>query len=102
MESTELKVAGMTCASCVTSVTKALKRVPGVEDVQVDLASGTARITGEQAVQRVPAYIEALSDAGYEASASPAQAPVGTARQASCHAHNAGHGAKSHGGCCCH
>ena len=41
MQTTELKVDGMTCGSCVASVTKALKRVPGVQDVEVDLVSGS-------------------------------------------------------------
>lgn len=36
MQTTELKVNGMTCGSCVASVTKALKRVPGVQDVEVE------------------------------------------------------------------
>jgi cation transport ATPase len=33
METTELKVEGMTCGSWVAAVTKALKRVPGIADV---------------------------------------------------------------------
>ena len=51
MQTTELKVDGMTCGSCVASVTKALKRVPGVQDVEVDLGSGIARVRGEHAAQ---------------------------------------------------
>ena len=102
METTEIKVAGMTCGSCVASVTKALKRVPGVADVQVDLASGTARVTGEKAGQHVPALLGALSDAGYEASASSAPASAGSPRPGGCHDSKSGHGTKGHGGCCCH
>ena len=45
METIELKVAGMTCASCANSVSKALKRVAGVQDVHVDLARGAASVT---------------------------------------------------------
>ena len=44
METIELKVAGMTCASCANSVSKALNRVPGVQDVRVDLTRGTASV----------------------------------------------------------
>ncbi|SCK20478.1 Copper chaperone [Variovorax sp. HW608] len=49
METTELKVVAMTWGFCAASVTKALKREPGVDNVnvQVDLPSGIARITGE-------------------------------------------------------
>ena len=91
METIELKVAGMTCASCAISVSKALKRVPGVDDVHVDLARGTASVTGCQTSQSTPALITALSVAGYEASASSPPASA------------SGHGAgpKGHGGGCC-
>ena len=98
MESIELKVAGMTCASCANSVSKALKRVPGVEDVHVDLARCTATVTGDQAAQNTPALIAALSAASYEAVAS--SAPASASGQASCHA-PAGARPKGHGGGCC-
>jgi Cu+-exporting ATPase len=35
----------MTCASCVGRVEKALKKVPGVQDATVNLATESARIT---------------------------------------------------------
>jgi len=63
----ELKVSGMTCASCVARVEKALKRVPGVVDAAVNLASerATVRLFGPaQAASRLVAAIEAT---GYEA-----------------------------------
>lgn len=95
MEITELKVDGMTCGSCVTSVTKALKRVPGVQDVEVDLASGIARVRGEHATHQVPQLVAALSEAGYDAG------PATGAPAA--HQHPAGGcGTASKGrGCCC-
>lgn len=95
MEITELKVDGMTCGSCVTSVTKALKRVPGVQDVEVDLGSGIARVRGEHATHQVPQLVSALSEAGYDAG------PATGAPAA--HQHPAGGcGTASKGrGCCC-
>ena len=42
--SIELQVAGMTCASCVMRVEKALKAVPGVTDASVNLATETASV----------------------------------------------------------
>ena len=69
MQTTELKVNGMTCGSCVASVTKALKRVPGVQDVEVDLGSGIARVRGEHAAHQVPELVAALGEAGYQADA---------------------------------
>jgi copper chaperone CopZ len=92
----------MTCGACVASVTKALKCVPGVQDVQIDLASGIARVTGQRAEQQLPAFLAALSDAGYEASAKAIGAPAGPTQQSSCHTQDAAGGGKGHGGCCCH
>ena len=40
-----LEVGGMTCASCIRSVERALEGVPGVLDVAVNLATGDARVT---------------------------------------------------------
>jgi len=98
METIELKVAGMTCASCANSVSKALKRVAGVQYVHVDLARGTASVTGDQTAQKTPELIVALSAAGYEASAdsSPGIAAGAGAPHAPAAARS-----KGHGGCCC-
>lgn len=63
--STELKITGMTCGHCQTSVTKALKAVPGVTDAQVDLASGTAVVRGDNLDHK--ALVEAVVDEGYGA-----------------------------------
>ncbi|HEJ6052602.1 TPA: heavy-metal-associated domain-containing protein [Pseudomonas aeruginosa] len=98
METIELKVAGMTCASCANSVSKALNRVPGVQDVRVDLTRGTASVVGDQAAQKTPELIAALSAAGYAASAdSP---PALASGQEDRHAPAAAR-PKGHGGCCC-
>ena len=42
---TELQVAGMTCASCVGRVEKALLKVPGVSSASVNLATEKATVT---------------------------------------------------------
>ncbi len=62
-----LRVTGMTCASCVARVERALKRVPGVVDARVNLAAGTATVEylpGALAVVDLKAAVEA---AGYGA-----------------------------------
>jgi Cu+-exporting ATPase len=43
----EAGIGGMTCASCVARVERALKGVPGVRRAQVNLATGTAAVEGE-------------------------------------------------------
>lgn len=98
METTELKVNGMTCGSCVASVTKALKRVPGVQEVEVDLGSGIARISGEHAVNQVPAFVAALGDAGYEAGPATGALAAHPHQAGGC---GAGAATKGRGGCCC-
>ncbi len=57
-----LPVQGMTCASCVAHVEKALGRVPGVERVAVNLATETAAIEG---APDIDALQSAVNGAGY-------------------------------------
>ncbi|MFL9932193.1 heavy metal translocating P-type ATPase [Paraburkholderia sp. RL18-103-BIB-C] len=64
--STSLNVGGMTCASCVSRVEKALLRVAGVTDAVVNLATETATVRGFGV--REDALVAAVSKAGYEAS----------------------------------
>ncbi|PSC03398.1 copper-translocating P-type ATPase [Alsobacter soli] len=61
----ELAVRGMTCASCVSHVERALKRVPGVVDATVNLATERASVRSFG----VPSadLITAVEEAGYEA-----------------------------------
>ncbi|KQW93047.1 ATPase [Acinetobacter sp. Root1280] len=61
---TELSIDGMTCASCVSRVEKALKAVPGVKEANVNLATERATITG---TANVAALIAAIDKAGYDA-----------------------------------
>ncbi|OAD17994.1 heavy metal translocating P-type ATPase [Achromobacter insolitus] len=62
----ELSVAGMTCASCVGRVEKALKAVPGVSNATVNLATERASVTATGGVP-ASALIQAVAKAGYEA-----------------------------------
>ena len=64
--SVELQVQGMTCASCVGRVERTLRRVPGVQDVAVNLATERARIQ-LLAGTPVQALIAAVHKAGYAA-----------------------------------
>ena len=43
-------VTGMTCSHCVNSVSSEIRQIPGVTDVQVDLASGAVTVTSDQPV----------------------------------------------------
>ena len=61
----ELAIAGMTCASCVGRVERALRRVPGVAEAQVNLATELARIEGIGLDEA--ALVAAVERAGYGA-----------------------------------
>lgn len=41
------RIDGMTCGHCVAAVDQELRAVPGVVAVAVDLAAGTATVTGQ-------------------------------------------------------
>ena len=66
-----LSIEGMTCASCVGRVERALKAVPGVADAVVNLATEKASVTTNAPVDRA-ALVKAVADVGYEVSESPA------------------------------
>ncbi len=100
METTELKINGMTCGSCVASVTKALRRVPGVQDIEIDLGSGVARVHGEHAEHQLPELVAVLGEAGYEAGAATSAPAAHLHRAGGCGV-GAGSAAKGRGGCCC-
>lgn len=61
---TELMVSGMTCGHCETAVKNALKDVPGVQDVRVNLKDGTAAVEGQVDPQ---ALVAAVTEEGYGA-----------------------------------
>jgi Cu+-exporting ATPase len=63
----DLAIDGMTCASCVRRVERALGKVAGVQTVSVNLATEQARITGHGAA--LPALVQAVESAGYSARA---------------------------------
>jgi Cu+-exporting ATPase len=71
----DLQVEGMTCASCVARVEKALRKVPGVLDATVNLATETATLTAEAPV--LEAALAAVRKAGYEAREKQAPAAAG-------------------------
>jgi copper chaperone CopZ len=58
-------VIGMTCGHCVASVTEEVQEIPGVEDVDVVLETGSLTVTSAEPVEgaAVQAAVEA---AGYQ------------------------------------
>jgi len=67
----DIGIGGMTCASCVARVERALRKVPGVQEATVNLATESARISyagdaGRDAVEVEAQLRRAVRNAGYE------------------------------------
>jgi P-type Cu+ transporter len=71
-----IDIEGMTCASCVSRVEKALAIIPGIEAATVNLATEQARIRLKEAIPGISQHIiDVIQNAGYKAkqSAAPGQ-----------------------------
>lgn len=103
MQIIEVQVNGMTCGSCVASVTRTLQKVPGVTEVTVDLRSARARAVVQDAAHALPAMLGALEAAGYHAvPLGTREAPEGAAAAQEASRGGCGQGrASRQGGCCC-
>ena len=74
-ESTELAIEGMTCASCVGRVEKALAQVPGVRQATVNLATERARVVHLAGSVSTADLEAAVERAGYKARRLSADTP---------------------------
>jgi P-type Cu+ transporter len=63
-----LDVEGMTCASCQSHVEKALRGAEGVSEASVNLMTRSARVVYQPAVTKIDSLVEAVREAGYDAS----------------------------------
>lgn len=66
-ERVELVLSGMSCASCVGRVERALGAVPGVIEANVNLATGRAMVRFVGGAQVISALLDAAKIAGYPA-----------------------------------
>ncbi len=67
MKSQKFDVMGMTCSACSAHVEKSVKKVPGVEGVNVNLLSNSMSVQFDEAVTDSQAIIRAVQDGGYDA-----------------------------------
>src|SRR5215212_1073152 len=70
-------VTGMTCASCVRRIERALSKVDGVQEVSVNLATEKARVTYDPAAASIGQLKAAVERAGYGVGDLPAEAKQG-------------------------
>ncbi|GIJ76124.1 copper ion binding protein [Micromonospora phaseoli] len=59
------QVQGMTCGHCVSAVGAEIGAIPGVQDVQVELAEGRVTVTSDQPLSDDAVRV-AVDEAGYE------------------------------------
>ncbi|HBG75886.1 MAG TPA: heavy metal translocating P-type ATPase [Clostridiales bacterium] len=62
-----LQITGMTCASCVNAVQKAISKVDDVQEASVNLATEKATVVYDPDKVRIPQIQDAVSRAGYKA-----------------------------------
>ena len=80
----DLPVTGMTCASCVMRVEKALRKVEGVAEAQVNLSTERASVTYDT-IQVAPGrLLQAIEQAGYGVITESAELPITGMTCASC------------------
>lgn len=67
MTSKTLKIEGMTCASCVKAVERASKKIDGVTEANVNLATEKLNISFDETKVKVSDIQAAVDKAGYKA-----------------------------------
>ncbi|MBE2267409.1 MAG: cadmium-translocating P-type ATPase [Anaerolinea sp.] len=80
----DLPVTGMTCASCVRNVERALKKADGVSDVNVNIATERASVTFDPSKLTTNLLIDKIHDAGYGVATATLELPITGMTCASC------------------
>ncbi|MCK5255810.1 MAG: heavy metal translocating P-type ATPase, partial [Deltaproteobacteria bacterium] len=80
----DLTVGGMTCAACSSRVERGLKKIEGVGEANVNLATGKAHVNYDPEKTTVPAFIDAICNMGYEVKSEKLILPVGGMTCAAC------------------
>jgi copper chaperone len=68
LETVIMKVGGMTCEGCASSVTRVLQAVRGVRAVDVSLERAQAKVDFDPSLASREELRAAVDDAGYDAS----------------------------------
>jgi len=80
-------IEGMTCASCVNHVERALRKVAGVDDASVNLATERASVTFDPKEATLTDLVRAVRGAGYDVPTDSVTLPIGGMTCASCVGH---------------
>jgi copper chaperone len=66
METTVIRIEGMTCSGCVASVTRVLQAIPGVGNAAVSLEQKQATVEYDAALVSSDQFRQAVENAGFE------------------------------------
>ena len=83
-EKASIPITGMTCASCVATIEKGLSKLPGVSQVNVNLATEKASIEYDSNKVDTKALMDTISQIGYGVATKKSIFPVGGMTCASC------------------
>lgn len=78
MQKEVLGVVGMTCGSCVDSVSRELRAVPGVKNVNVSLTLGSAAVEYDEHSTSANQLVLAIERAGYSTMAASTDPKLGS------------------------
>ena len=65
MQTEQIKISGMTCGGCTSTVTRALQAVGGVREVKVSLSPGEATVQYDEKLTSPVQLKSAIKGAGY-------------------------------------
>ena len=66
-ETRNIAIEGMTCNYCVKTLTKAIKKVNGIKDVEVDRQNAHATVTFDTTKADIAGIHESIECSGYKA-----------------------------------
>jgi periplasmic mercuric ion binding protein len=70
-ESTTISLPSIKCSMCVKTITEALKKVDGIQGIDVNPAGKITIVRFDKSKTDLPKLEKAISDAGYDANATP-------------------------------
>jgi Cu+-exporting ATPase len=80
----DLPVTGMSCASCAANVERALRKLDGVREASVNLATSRASVVFEPRLLSIPDLVKAVRDSGYDVAVASEELSVEGISCASC------------------
>ncbi|MBM3133930.1 MAG: copper-translocating P-type ATPase [Chloroflexi bacterium] len=80
----DLPIGGMTCASCVATIEGGLKELPGIAEVNVNLATERGSVVYDPTLVNVNQLVQTVQDVGYEVRTAKVDIPVGGMTCAGC------------------